>query len=317
MTKMPSEELPEGSTPSPAKRPQTDNPPKGIVIILMALFFFSCSDAAAKGMTFYVSPFQIVWMRFALFTMIIIPLGLLAKGPAVFKTHNPGWQVIRALGVFGSALFFTTALQFLPIAESMAMNFVSPFFITALSIPFLGEKVGIRRWSALVVGLIGVLIVIRPGTDAFQAAAIFPICAATSWAFGMIGTRKTSATDDAWTALTYSALVGLAVSSCFVPFVWKEPSTHVLFLSSINGGLSTLAQLLLIFAYRLTPASILAPFSYSQLIWSVLFGYVFFSEVPDRWTIIGAAIIMSAGLYTAHREHVVAKRTRNKILSGT
>jgi Permeases of the drug/metabolite transporter (DMT) superfamily len=308
------EEIPP-RVPSPAGSVHTDNPPKGIAIILLALLCFSCSDAAAKGLTHTLVPYQIVWMRFVLFTALIIPIALFVKGPKVFISRNPGWQLVRGLGMLGSAFCFTSALQYLPIAESMAINFISPIIITALSIPFLGEKVGPRRWSALFIGMIGVLIVVRPGSDTFQLAALFPVCAATSWAFAMIATRKTSSTDDAWTAMTYAALTGLVVTSIIVPFVWRVPSPHDLFLSSINGGLSTLAQLLLIFAYRLAPASILAPFSYSQMVWSILFGYAFFAEVPDRWTLIGAVVIISSGLYIAHREQVVAKQTRQKILS--
>lgn len=304
---------PPARVPSPGHG-LADNPPQGIAILVLALFFFSCSDAASKAMTYFISPFQIVWMRYVIFTALIIPLGLIVKGPSVFRTRHPGWQSIRTLGVFGSAMFFTMALQFLPLAESIAINFVAPIIITALSIPFLGEKVGIRRWLALVVGMIGVLVIVRPGTSAFHMAAIFPIMAATSWAFGMIGTRKTSATDDAWTTLTYSALGGLFISSCLVPFFWQVPSGHVLLLSSVNGGLSTLGQLLIIFAYRRAPASILAPFAYSQLIWSVFFGYIFFVEVPDNWTLTGATIIVCAGLYTAHRERVVAQETQRRIL---
>lgn len=296
-----------------ANMPKADNPPKGIAIILLALFFFSCSDATSKGMTYYISPLQIVWMRYVLFVALIIPIALIIKGPSVFRTRNLNWQVVRAVGVFGSALFFTAALQFLPIAESIAVNFVSPIFITALAIPFLGEKIGIRRWTALFIGLLGVFIIVRPGTSAFQAAAIFPILAALSWAFGMIGTRKISTTDDAWTALTYSALIGLLISSFMAPFVWQAPSSHVLILSLANGSLSTCAQLLVIFAYRLAPASVIAPFSYSQLIWSVLFGYAFFSELPDIWTLVGASIIVAAGLYTAHRERVISKEIRQKM----
>jgi len=294
----------------------SDNPPKAIGIILLALFCFSCSDAASKALTATLAPIQIIWMRYFLFTVLIVPLGLAIKGPGVFRSKRFNWQFVRAVGTYGSAILFTTALQFLPLAESMAMNFVAPIFVTALSILLLGENVGIRRWLALIVGLIGVLIVIRPGTDAFHPAAIFPIAAAASWAFGMIATRKTSFADDAWTALTYAAIIGLAISTLIVPFVWRTPTLHELALSSVNGGMSTIAQLLVILAYRLAPASVLAPFSYSQLVWATIFGYVIFSEVPDQWTVVGAMIVIASGLYIAHRERIRARETRRKILSG-
>lgn len=298
----------------PAAGGNADNPPKGIGIILMALFFFSCSDLGVKLLTRSLPPFQIVWLRYLLFVALIAPLALIMKGPSVFRTQRPGWQFIRALGTLGSAVFVAMAFRFLPMAETMAMNFVYPVFVTALSIVLLGEKVGIKRWVALVVGLVGVLIVIRPGTSAFHPAAIFPVLAAASWAFGMIATRKTSFSDDAWTALTYSAIIGLIVVTFIVPFFWKTPSSHDLLLALAVGCLSTIAQVLLIFAYRVAPASVLAPFSYSQLIWATLFGYLAFSDVPDRWTIVGAMVIAASGLYIAHREPVVAQQRRRDIL---
>lgn len=295
----------------------SDNPPKAIGIVLLALFFFSCSDVASKALTLSLAPIQIIWMRYIFFVTLIVPLALYMKGPSVFRATRLNWQVVRAVATLCSSLFFTTAFQFLPMAETMAMSFVSPIFVTALSIILLGEIVGIRRWLALIVGLAGVLIVIRPGTDAFQAAAIFPLLGAACWAMGMIATRKTSFGDDAWTALTYSAIIGFIIISMIAPFFWRSVTPYNMALSSVVGIMSTLAQVVILFAYRLAPASVLAPFSYSQLIWAAIFGFIVFSEIPDRWTVIGAMVIVASGLYIANRERRHAQEIRRKILSGS
>lgn len=294
-----------------------DNPPKAIAIVLLALFFFSCSDIASKALTKSLPPIQIIWMRYILFVSLIVPLALYMRGPGVFRATRLNWQLVRGVATLCSSLFFTMAFQFLPMAETMAMSFVSPIFVTALSILLLSEIVGWRRWLALLVGLMGVLIVIRPGTDAFQAAAVFPLLGAAFWAMGMIATRKTSFGDDAWTALTYSAIIGFMIVSMIVPFFWRPVSPTNMVLSSMVGCLSTLAQVIILFAYRLAPASVLAPFSYSQLIWAAIFGFIVFGEVPDRWTVIGAGVIVASGLYIAHRERTQAQETRRKIMSGS
>jgi drug/metabolite transporter (DMT)-like permease len=177
--------------------------------------------------------------------------------------------------------------------------------VTALSIPILGEVVGWRRWSAVAVGLLGVLIVVRPGTGAFDTAAIFPLLSAASWAVALVVTRKMSGADGPLVALTYAATVGLLVTSAIVPFEWVNPGWREIGLALVTGGASTIAQWLVVLAFQKARASVLAPFSYSQLVWSGLLGFLVFGSVPDGWTLIGAAVIIASGLYTAHRERTV------------
>jgi drug/metabolite transporter (DMT)-like permease len=177
--------------------------------------------------------------------------------------------------------------------------------VTALSIPILGEVVGWRRWSAVAVGLLGVLIVVRRGAGAFDPAAVFPVLSAFSWAVALVVTRKMSSADSPLVSLTYAAVVGLLITSALVPFTWVMPEWREIGLGLVTGGASTVAQWLVVLAFQQARASVLAPFSYSQLIWSGLLGYVIFGNVPDRWTLIGAAVIIASGLYTAHRERTV------------
>jgi drug/metabolite transporter (DMT)-like permease len=192
----------------------------------------------------------------------------------------------------------------LPIAEATATSVVAPLFVTALSIPLLGESIGFRRWMAALIGLLGVLIVVRPGTSAFQPAAMLTILSALAWAFTLIFTRKMSGDDAALTTLAYSALVGFIGLSVVVPFVWISPSWQAVSFGVVVAVASTAGHWIVVLAYRYADASVLAPFTYSQLVFATLFGYSIFGDVPDRWTFVGASVIIASGLYTAHRERV-------------
>jgi drug/metabolite transporter (DMT)-like permease len=264
------------------------------------------SDATSKVLGQMIPPIEVVWLRYCGFTALMLPA--LLHQPARLKSAAPGLQIGRGLGLLGSALFFTTGLKFLAMADATAMSFVSPLFITALSIPVLGEKVGLRRWSAIVVGLIGVLIVVRPGTSAFNPASVFPLLSSVSWACGIVLTRKMSHSNDGMvTTLGYAALVGFVVTSLMQPFVWTEPTWTQIGLGFFMACVSTAAQWLVVLAYRRANASVLAPFSYTQLVWSSLAGLILFGMTPDSLTLTGAAVIITSGLYTAHRERIVAR----------
>ena len=273
--------------------------------MLAALAFFSCSDAASKLMTVTLPAVEVAWLRYCVFALLMLGTAAYMGAGQALHSRRPVLQTLRALGVLGSSVFFITGLAFLPMAEATAITFVSPVMVTALSIPFLGEVVGWRRWSAVAVGLLGVLIVIRPGTGAFEAAAILPVLSAASWAVALVVTRKMSGSDGSLVALTYAAVVGLGVTSGIVPFVWVAPGWREIGLSLVTGGASTAAQWLGVLAFQQARASVLAPFSYSQLVWSGLLGFFIFHNVPDGWTLVGAAVIIASGLYTAHRERTV------------
>jgi drug/metabolite transporter (DMT)-like permease len=195
-------------------------------------------------------------------------------------------------------------LRFLPIAEASATSFVAPLLVTALAIPFLGERVGLRRWIATAVGLAGVLIILRPGTSAFHIAAFFPLVSASAWACALIMTRMMSGKEHATTTMAYSSIVGFAVVTALVPFVWVNPTWHDILFGVIIGIASTAGQWIVVLAFRYADASALAPFSYTQLLWVSFLGFFVFGEIPDVWTTTGAIIIVASGLYTAHRERV-------------
>jgi drug/metabolite transporter (DMT)-like permease len=278
----------------------------GIAFMVLSTMFFSGSDVITKALTSSLPSAEIAWLRYVVFSLLVIPLLSASGGSAALRSRRPDIQVLRGLGMVGSALLFTTGLHFLPVAEASAINFISPVLITALSIPLLGEVVGWRRWTAAFVGLLGVLIVIRPGSDTFGIAALLPLLGATSWAGAAVVTRMMSGTDQPVTTLAYSAFVGLAVLSAIVPFTWVTPTWNEIGLGLCVGILSTAGHWLVILAYRHAAASIIAPYSYIQLIWTGALAYIVFGSLPDAFTVLGAGVIAASGLYTAYRERVRA-----------
>ncbi len=297
--------------PLPEKKPATrtaparaDRPFRGIALILASTVFLGASDVTAKYLSATLPSIEIAWIRFLVFALIMSPAMVPGSPLYALRSQRPGLQAMRGVALLGSSLFFISGLRFLPIAEASATGFVAPLFVTALSIVFLGETVGVRRWLATAVGLIGVLIILRPGTGAFHPAAFFPIVSALAWACTLIMTRMMSGRDHAITTMTYSSIVGVCILSALVPFVWVAPSWHDILFGIFIGLASTAGQWIVVLAFRYADASVLAPFSYTQLLWVSILGFVIFGEMPDIWTVTGAVFIVGSGLYTAHRERV-------------
>jgi drug/metabolite transporter (DMT)-like permease len=297
-------------SPLPEKKPaahtapaRVDRPFRGIALILASTVFLGTSDVTAKYLSATLPSIEIAWIRFLVFALIVLP-AMLGSPLQALRSRRPGLQVMRGIGMLLSSLFFISGLRFLPIAEASATSFVSPLFVTALSIVFLGESVGARRWIATAVGLVGVLIILRPGTGAFHPAAFIPIMSALAWASMLIMTRMMSGREHAITTMAYSSIVGICVLSALVPLVWVTPSWHDILFGILIGVASTAGQWIVVLAFRYADASVLAPFSYSQLLWVSILGFLIFGEVPDIWTVTGAAFIVASGLYTAHRERL-------------
>jgi drug/metabolite transporter (DMT)-like permease len=287
-----------------------DKPFRGIGFTLLAMAIFSMMDGMSKFLAVDYPPVEIAWGRFFFVFLFVLPLALRPEARRRLPSRFLFRHLVRGLCMLGSSIFFIFALAALPIAEASAIGFVSPLMTTALSIPLLGEKVGIRRWSAVVVGFIGVLVVMRPGTGAFEAAALLPICSSACWALGLIITRQMQASEPVLTTLFYSTLVGLVLTTVALPWSWTPLSAEGWTLLLLQGVLSVVAQYFLIRAFSYAGASLLAPFSYSQMLWSTLIGFFVFHQLPDLPTWIGAAIIIASGLYTLHRERVVRARDR-------
>jgi drug/metabolite transporter (DMT)-like permease len=283
---------------------RVDHPFKGIALVLLSTVFLGCSDVTAKYLSTSLPSIEITWIRFVTFALMFTPVMLPGSPLHAMRTDRLGLQLMRGVALLGSSLFFITGLRFLPIAEASATGFVSPLFVTALSIIFLGESVGLRRWLATAVGLLGVLIILRPGTSAFHPAAFFPLVSALGWACTLIMTRMMSGQERAATTMAYSSIAGVCILSAVAPWVWVAPSWQDVLLGVFIGVASTAGQWIVVLAFRYADASVLAPFSYTQLLWVAILGFLVFGEVPDVWTVSGAVFIVASGLYTAHRERV-------------
>jgi drug/metabolite transporter (DMT)-like permease len=306
--------LPLPDKPAAVAPARSDRPFRGIALILASTVFLGVSDVTAKYLSATLPSIEIAWIRFLVFALIMAPAMIPGSPVYSLRTRQQGMLLVRGAALLASSLFFISGLRFLPIAEASATGFVAPLFVTALSILLLGERVGLRRWFATAVGLIGVIIILRPGTGAFHPAAFFPLVSAFAWACTLIMTRMMSGKEHAATIMTYSSIAGVCILTALVPLVWVAPSWHDTLFGILIGITSTAGQWIVVLAFRYADASVLAPFSYSQLLWVGILGFVIFGEVPDVWTVTGAVFIVASGLYTAHRERV--RRSQLLVLDG-
>ncbi|PTM41193.1 DMT family transporter [Bosea sp. 124] len=284
-----------------------DAPFRGIALVLLASIFLTSADMVSKLLTLEIPPLQVAWLRYGTFSVIMLAIVWRRGGIERLRTQRPMLQFLRGIGVLASSIFFVTALRYMPLADATATGFVAPLFVTALSIPILGETIGWRRWTATLIGFVGVVIVVRPGGAGFHIASLLAVISAFAWAFAMIMTRMMSRTESPLATLTYSATIGFGLTSLAMPFLWGPVTPVILLMGIFVGASSTVGHWLIVLAYRHADASLLAPFSYIQLLWASLFGFLIFTVLPDVWTLVGAVIIAGSGLYTAHRERIRAK----------
>jgi drug/metabolite transporter (DMT)-like permease len=280
----------------------------GIALMCAAVATFSCLDASGKYLLRYMDPLQIVWARyFGAFLLAFIFLNPVTR-PKMMRTTRPFLQIGRSTLLLGSTALNFFALRYLQLDEALAILFSTPFLVALLCVPLLGEWVGWRRWTAISVGFFGVLLVARPGLGGLHPAALLSLGSAVCYAFYVISTRVLARTDSSETTLFYSNLVGAVAMLPIVPFVWSTPqSALVVALMVLIGALGSGGHYLLIRGHRLAPASALAPFIYTQMIWTTALGFLVFGDVPHYWTIVGGSIVIVSGLYLLHRETVRGK----------
>lgn len=282
-----------------------EHPLVAIGLVLGAMFLFTTTDGAAKYLTGALPAEQIIWMRYVVVSTILAPILLHRRADGLLRTRRPGLHVLRGLLLMTSGLLFVSALGHLPLELATAIGFVSPLYVTALSIPLLGEHVGVRRWTAVGIGFLGVLVILRPGGAAFTPAMLLPLASSFCWAIGLIITRRMRGEAHALTVLTYSSFAGLIASAPLAWLVWRSPTPGQWALLGAIGVLNALAQYLIIRAFMLAPASLLAPFSYSTIVWAVLIGALVFGSYPDPVSLAGTVILIGAGLYVWHRERAL------------
>ncbi len=294
--------------------PNTENLPRrdraivvGILLMMAAMSLFAGLDAIGKYLGRTYDIVEITWARY--FFHFLFVLALVPKHGVGFATRarRPWIQAARAslLLVISLLSFFT--LKFLPLAEMTAINATAPLLVTALSYVVLKERVGLRRWIAVAIGMVGVLVIIRPGLNTIDHAAFLALIVSVCYAAYQIMTRWVSGFDSPETTIFYTGLVGAVVSSALVPWVWTPPTPEAWLLLMAVGLLGGGGHYLLIQALKRAPASVAAPFSYSQILWATGLGFVIFGDLPDGWTIVGALLIVGAGLYAWQTQAVFAR----------
>lgn len=283
-----------------------DRPALGIILILVATFLFIIQDTMTKSIsTEYAVPL-ILMVRFWI-SMVYALVYMRIKGRSLkrcFESKRPVLQLTRSAVLVLEIGVFVLAIRTLSLAEIHSLFATYPLMITALSVPLLGETVGIRRWLAVCIGFVGVLVILRPGLGVFDAGAVYALACAALFALYQVLTRKVAKDDPSDTSFFYFMLVGFVTTSLIGPFYW-EPIDAEGWMTLLGIGLtSSFSHLLLILALQHAAASVLQPFNYMPLVWAVLVGYVVFGDLPDLWTIVGAVVIVGSGLYTFYRQHV-------------
>jgi drug/metabolite transporter (DMT)-like permease len=237
-------------------------------------------------------------------TILTLPFAIHAGGIAVIKPAMPLFHALRAALLISATGFFFWGLRYLSIADTLSIFFVQPLVVTMLSPVVLGEHVGIRRWSAVVAGFIGTLIIIRPGLQAFNPGVVMALAAGTSLAFYMLMTRKISGAAPAMVTTYHTSLMGAAIATAIVVFTWQQPSAMQWLLFVGLAFVAALGHYLIVRAYDYGEASLLAPLAYTEMIMATALGWWFFGEFPDRWTFLGVAILIGCAIYISVRERV-------------
>jgi drug/metabolite transporter (DMT)-like permease len=279
----------------------------GIYNMLLAVLLFSCMDAMIKWVSAVHPVGQIIFFRNVFAFVPVFLFMRQAGGLGMLRTKRPGHHALRGIFGIASMICIFSAFALLPLAEAVALSLSGPIFLTALSVPLLGEKVGIRRWSAVIAGFIGILIMTRPGASAFQPAALPAVGGALFYALAMISIRRLGTTEPAATTVFYFTLFAAVLATISLPFQWVTPDSFNLLLLVGIGLLGGFAQLAMTQAFRLAPVALIAPFDYGALVFAVLFGYVIWRDVPDPYIIVGAVIVVASGLYILHRETMLGK----------
>lgn len=293
-------------------------PLAAILLMLAAGALFSVLDASGKYLVVSgMRPEYVSWMRFVVHFLLVLLVFRAWNNPRVFRIHSVPLQVARGFGLFGSTFFNFWALQTLPMAEGIAINFMSPMLITVLAGPILGEWAGWRRWMAVLAGLVGVLVITRPGLETFKPGHLLALASSASYAIYVILTRKVSATETSESLILYSALTPVLFMLPVVPATASLPPQPALWIVLLwLGFLGGLGHYLIIRAHKLATATALAPYPYLQAVWSTLAGYLVFNDLPDMWTVLGAAIIVAGGLYIVQREQRLRLAARSGPAAG-
>ncbi|MDH3762744.1 MAG: DMT family transporter [Gammaproteobacteria bacterium] len=294
-----------------------DRPALGIVLMLTGIAGFAVMDATIKWLTADYSITQVVALRSWFGLPLLCLFALHGGGVKALRSRRPAIHIARYLLVLALSFSFFWALSQMKLVDAIAITFAAPIFITALSVPLLKEAVGLHRWAAIGVGFFGVLVMLRPGAGVFQWAAVVVIGSAVVYALLMITTRAFKATETTATLMLYPQLGMSLTGIVLAPFFWVTPSLVDLGLFALAGTFGSVGVMCVTHAFRLGPAAVISPFEYSALIWASLLGFLLWDELPDTFTLIGAAIVVASGLYIIYRETIKTGRARPQLPSMT
>ena len=272
-----------------------------ILLMIGAVFCFASMDATAKYLMKEIGPAQTIWARYTVQAVIVTVL-ILPKINVYGRTNYPKLQFLRSVALMMATTLFFFAFSRLGLAEASAIFNISPVLITLGAFLFLREQIGPRRLIGIIVSLLGALIIIRPGTGVFSIYALLSLGAAIFYSTYSLATRFVGTDESPWTSLFYSAIFGAICYSIYIAFYWNPMSNNAILLTIIIGLFGTAGHICLIRALTLGEASLVAPFIYTNLLFTTTWGFVLFGNLPDFWTIVGALIIVAAGIYVWARE---------------
>lgn len=280
---------------------------KAAFLLLGSLLLYTIQDAIIKSLPLKYSVFEIIFFRCVFSLIPITLLGFLEQGHVksplpLLKTQHLKGQIVRALLMFFALIFYFMACRTLPLASLYTLSYTSPLFMTLLAIPLLGEKVGIYRSFAIIIGFVGVFIILKPGNDTFQLNGLYAVASGFLTGISVILGKRLCVHDSNTLLVFMYTLACILGSAVVLPFVWIMPNFIDLLYFFITGLLGGAAQFGFIHAFRIAPVSSLAPFDYCGLLWAVLAGFLLWSDIPDPATTIGAFFIISMGLFTLYRE---------------
>ena len=280
---------------------------KAIILNATAWMIVPVMDAIAKHLSLTMDVFQITWARYFFTVVFTLSLMVLFYRETLVWSKRPKLQLIRGIILAFSTLCFFYSISVISLPKALTLAFVAPITCTALSPFLLGEKVGIRRWSAVLVGFLGTLIVIRPGFIDVNLATLAALACGICYGFYLVITRKLSTSDNSLLTLLFTGVVGLAIISIFMPSVWVNPTPNEWIMMAIIGLIASVAHLFIILSLKYADASKLAPLGYTEIITNIIISYYFFHELPDNWTYLGLFIIVLSGLYISRREYYLSK----------
>jgi drug/metabolite transporter (DMT)-like permease len=277
-------------------------PMRGIVFLLIGVTLFPMSDAVAKTLVASTGVLMLAWLRYGLHTVLMLPVAIARHRRRALLPRHFALQFTRGLCLATATLSFFAAVRHMPLADAIALVFVHPFVVTLLSPMLLGEKVGVRRWSAVVAGFIGVLIVLRPGLNIYAGGTLFALTAGISYGLFSVLTRRLAGSSPPLVTLSFTALVGLVATSATLPWAWQAVPPALAGPVVLMTVLGIGAHGFVIRAFEEAPASLLAPLGYFEIVGATGIGLVVFGDFPDPWAWLGIGIIVASGIYIAWRE---------------